>query len=363
MSLGAKILISIFTISIMIATVGITSNWYSKYVLGQLVLENVETTDLVENTAKLENALYNSLVTLIILKELEGSVDSKIELKVPAVRTHIESFDLTIKNINDQIYNLSFNFSSNEELITSTIVSKIDELALSVQFYEQLCIEWLHFREENISQSHEMFNFSITPYFSNTIIPLISKLRENVIQFQIDENSKLKNQLDITGIFIFAMTTFLIILSVGVALFLYKSIANPIKKLSIGAQLIGKGNLDERIEVVHNDEIGDLAATFNTMAENLRKRTLARDYLDNIIESIHESLIVTDNLGRIVSVNKATERLLGFGRSSLMNVPLEEILEGDHALQQKEEPRLVFLKTIESKLLTKNGKLIPVLFS
>jgi len=34
---------------------------------------------------------------------------------------------------------------------------------------------------------------------------------------------------------------------------------------------IGKGNLDARLEIESNDEIGDLSKTFNKMSEDLRK--------------------------------------------------------------------------------------------
>ena len=63
MSLGPKILLSIFSLSLQIATIGVTSNWYTNSILNQLVQKNVETTSMVEQTAKLENK-YVSIFNL-----------------------------------------------------------------------------------------------------------------------------------------------------------------------------------------------------------------------------------------------------------------------------------------------------------
>lgn len=108
-----------------------------------------------------------------------------------------------------------------------------------------------------------MFSNSLTPYFSNNIIPAISHLREDVMNQQIQENSKLDIQLRRASLFIIVITIIIIFLSLGVALFIYNSIVNPLKNLSVGALAFGKGNLDERVEVKTNDEIGDLTSTFN----------------------------------------------------------------------------------------------------
>ena len=312
MSLGPKILLSIFSLSLVIATIGVTSNWYTNSILNQLVQKNVETTSMVEQTAKLENRLYQSLILLIELKESQSEVIPTIELQSPTEKVLIQNFGEIIEEIKSHIIDLEGTISVHHELYQTHLTDDFEELKRNFQFYEQLSIEWLEFRKENKSQSHHMFSNSITPYFSNNIIPAISHLREDVINQQIQENSKLDIQLRRASIFIIVITIVLIFLSLGVALFIYNSIVNPLKNLSIGAHAFGKGNLDERVEVKTNDEIGDLTSTFNKMASNLQKRTLARDYLDNIIESIHEALIVTDELGDIVGLNKSASDLLGY---------------------------------------------------
>ena len=45
------------------------------------------------------------------------------------------------------------------------------------------------------------------------------------------------------------------------------------------ARKIGQGRLDAKIEVISKDEIGELAASFNQMVEDLKRTTVSRDEL------------------------------------------------------------------------------------
>lgn len=363
MSLGSKILLSIFSISILIATIGVTSNWYTNSILNQLVEKNVETTNMVELTANIENELFQSLITLIALKESTETEIPSIILQEPTEEMHLSNFAASFNRLEIQFSRLNSLHKLQPEFRYGHITRDIEELNSRFLFYEQLSLEWLEFRNENRSQSDQMFTTSLTPYFSNNIIPIVSHLREEVISQQIQENSALDTQLRKASIFIISISSILVLISIGIGFYLYTSIANPLKKLSIGANALGAGNLEERVEVINKDEIGELAKSFNKMASNLQKRTLSRDYLDNIIESIHESLIVTDEHGKIVGLNKATEELLGYKKSKLLSKPLSDLLEGEHAVLQTNSPKAILEKTIETTFVSKRGKKIPVLFS
>ena len=107
----------------------------------------------------------------------------------------IQNFGEIIEEIKSHIIDLEGPISVHHELYKTHLTDDFEELKRNFQFYEQLSIEWLEFRKENKSQSHHMFSNSLTPYFSNNIIPAISHLREDVINQQIQENSKLDIQL------------------------------------------------------------------------------------------------------------------------------------------------------------------------
>lgn len=67
----------------------------------------------------------------------------------------------------------------------------------------------------------------------------------------------------------FLVGAILIILVSFVSIYLSKRITNPLTVLSKGAEIIGEGDLDYKIHLEKGDEIGDLAAAFNSMAERL----------------------------------------------------------------------------------------------
>ncbi|GEM_PF-1223652 len=99
---------------------------------------------------------------------------------------------------------------------------------------------------------------------------------------------------------IVALRNIVLGIAVGVALivallgmlFAY-TITGPVRQLVVGAEEIGRGNLDYRIEVGARDEIGQLSQAFNQMTENLQAITASRDELNREIaerQRVEESL-------------------------------------------------------------------------
>lgn len=80
---------------------------------------------------------------------------------------------------------------------------------------------------------------------------------------------------------LFALIVLIIALSLG--LLISRSISNPLARLRVAAAAIGKGDLDTKIEVKSDDEIGLLAASFKGMANDLKKTTTSIDNLNREI--------------------------------------------------------------------------------
>lgn len=70
--------------------------------------------------------------------------------------------------------------------------------------------------------------------------------------------------------FLFAATVGAILLSVFLSYRLARSLLKPITALKDSALALGEGRLDRDVPVTTDDELGELARTFNTMADKLR---------------------------------------------------------------------------------------------
>lgn len=123
----------------------------------------------------------------------------------------------------------------------------------------------------------------------------------------------------------------LIIIAIGFVLgfILSKGITTPLNKLvdSVRAWSSG-GSMD--IETERRDEIGELASTFKDMAVNLdkkveelnnsvRRENETRQYLDNILMSAGNGIIVVGHDDRIVMFNRAAEEISGYESSKVIN--------------------------------------------
>jgi len=61
--------------------------------------------------------------------------------------------------------------------------------------------------------------------------------------------------------------------------FIIKRITSPLKRLTVMADQVGKGDLSQRVEVKSKDELGILASSFNNMVESLRKEQEELDFM------------------------------------------------------------------------------------
>ncbi len=104
----------------------------------------------------------------------------------------------------------------------------------------------------------------------------------------------------------------------------------PVKLLTEGTRLIGRGDYGALIPVPSRDELGELAASFNEMSRRLAGTIVSRNYLDAIIDNIAEILVVTDTAGRVRRANKAAQAALGKTQKALEDSPVTELFPAEN---------------------------------
>jgi two-component system phosphate regulon sensor histidine kinase PhoR len=115
-----------------------------------------------------------------------------------------------------------------------------------------------------------------------------------------------------------------------------RTLAAPVLELARAAGRISAGDLTARAAVQSRDEIGQLAGTFNAMAEQLRQKLAAvseeRNKIEAIISSMSDAVVAVDRQGTILLLNRAAEDLLGLPQAT-RGQRLEDLL-GEHPFRR-----------------------------
>jgi PAS domain S-box-containing protein len=167
---------------------------------------------------------------------------------------------------------------------------------------------------------------------------------------------------------------FVIILNVGFALILggvlfiasKNIIFNPISELARASARLAQGDLSTRVANRTTGEVKTLIDSFNEMVGNLEKVTVSKDYVDNILRSMINALIVVSPDNKIMNANAAACRLLGYAEAELISRPVDLIFAEEKSSRYSWMKTLLLndhVDNVEELYRTKNGRSVPVLLS
>ncbi len=153
----------------------------------------------------------------------------------------------------------------------------------------------------------------------------------------------------------------LVLLFSGIAIWIIaRNQTRRIRELKREAEKLRDADFGEPLSV-QPGELGELAAVFNDMRDKLKATTISRDYVDSILSSMNDALIVTSSDGRIKRINKATSHMLGYDEAELLGMSIDHVVntrKSGSLVDQKPSglPREAFF---ESKL----GESIPISYT
>lgn len=125
-----------------------------------------------------------------------------------------------------------------------------------------------------------------------------------------------------------------VLLSVFISIRFTRTIIRPAEKLTQSVRNISSGHLNQKIDVNTDDEIGELGREFNKMTERLRtyeqmniqQLIVEKNKSETIVESIADPVIVTDEAGILVLMNRAAAAVFDVRQDDWQGKPLREVI-------------------------------------
>ncbi len=158
-----------------------------------------------------------------------------------------------------------------------------------------------------------------------------------------------------------------LLLGVLVASVIQRAIAGPMAKLAEGAKAIASGDFSKKVDIKSKDEVGEVGNAFNLMAHQLSTTLVSKGYLDDVIQSIADILIILDSNAKIKNINLAAVLQLGYSRNNLIGHTCTKIFARSHREDEQDFfDKLLSEGTIrgyETRYETSDNETFPVILS
>lgn len=227
------------------------------------------------------------------------------------------------ENILKSNYN-TLEYSRNMIFALDQIKSGSDKTIQS--FEENLKKQTLNITEPGEKQATEKLKASFALLEKNNSDEIKMQIRQNIFAIMKLNLDAIKQKSDIAkhsaetanlSIAIVGSLCFLIAFNLLVNL--PNNIANPIRELTMSIKEIANKNYSERVHFTSHSEFGDLAKSFNTMAQkleeyhdsNVYKLLFEKKRLETLINNMNDPIIGLDNDGVVLFANDEALKIIG----------------------------------------------------
>lgn len=128
-------------------------------------------------------------------------------------------------------------------------------------------------------------------------------------------------------------TAIALLITIVLGIFISKTITKPISDMRRQAVAMAKGNFSRKVKVYGNDEIGQLAVSFNHLTNRLQEAHSTtegeRRKLASVLTNMTDGVIATDRKGKVILINTPAQKLLESEHNELMGRPITEVLGVD----------------------------------
>jgi diguanylate cyclase (GGDEF)-like protein/PAS domain S-box-containing protein len=151
------------------------------------------------------------------------------------------------------------------------------------------------------------------------------------------------------------------VLAAGITAVLISRIDRAMLAIISGADRIGRGRQSEPLPRSGVREMRALEDALDRMRAELTRTTISRDYLETLLNSMGEAVLVASADGRIRTINAAASRLLGHDVAELAEVDFGSLIAPEH--RAAFDVARVLDAPGETVVRTASGQTIPVAIS
>lgn len=240
----------------------------------------------------------------------------------------VDSSSLNIQIINDQGRVLGTNDYSNQNIVGKKISDGIVQRAIKV----------------GTSIDNTVLNHETGERIFVRVEPIVSSKREDQVLGVIYLESSLEgvySQLSKMNEIFFKGSLIAMAVSILLGILVARAITKPIVEMRKQAQTMARGDFSQKVKVYGQDEISQLAITFNHLNDRLKHSIATTEKeqrkLSSVVENMSEGVIATNSKGQITLVNEAAGRLFNRNPNSLINRNLIELLQLEEKVDHIDE--------------------------
>ena len=204
----------------------------------------------------------------------------------------------------------------------------------TVVFGHNLELQLLNITEKNeANMTHKLKIAFQSLKEGNGSVGAKAEMRDAILQIMKLNTDAIKLKSDIAqktaetaNFYIMILGTLCFLIAFNLLVNLPNNIANPIKELTASIQEIANKNYSKRVHFLEHNEFGDLARSFNVMAEKLQEYNNSNLYslsfekkrLETLINKMHDPIIGLDTSNSILFVNDEALTIFGLKQSEVV---------------------------------------------
>ncbi len=196
-----------------------------------------------------------------------------------------------------------------------------------------------------------------------------SQIRQDIFEIMklnmiaIKEKSDIaKHTAETANLWIAVTGTLCFLIAFNLLVNLPNNIANPIKELTASIKEIANKNYSQRVHFMNHNEYGDLAKSFNTMAQkleeysnsNLHKLSFEKKRLETLINNMHDPIIGLDNDGLVLFANDEALKIMGLKSEDVIGKLASSLALTNDLM------RSLIIKELESDIKNPRQKSLPM---